>query len=281
MLTIKEIFLQYKPLLKLKNIETYSLDVDVFLMNVTGFSKADLYVKYDYKLTEEQFDLFKSFFKRRLKNEPVAYIIGMCEFMGLKFFLNKDTLIPRPDTEILVETAIDFIKKEKLLTGLDIGTGSGAIAVSILKYCQNVKMVACDINQNALDKAFENASYNNVLENMEFVQSNIFENINQKFDFIISNPPYIKTDEIKKLSSNVKDFEPLIALDGHSDGLFFYNAIIKELHLYLKKGGYVFFEIGHDQADDVISILNSYNFSNITLLKDLSALDRVVFAKYI
>lgn len=281
MLTIKQIFYKYKSLLKQNNIDTYSLDVDLLLMHCTGLSKTFLYTNPDFLISDTQFFTFESYFKRRLKYEPIAYIIGMCEFMGLNFYLDKNTLIPRPDTEILVESAIKIIKNENLLYGIDIGTGSGAIPISILHYLPNVYMVASDINMGAISIAEKNANINNVANRLSFIHSDLFQNINQKFDFIVSNPPYIKSSIIPTLEPSVKNFEPVLALDGHLDGLFFYRAISKNLHKFLNKGGYVFFEIGHDQAFDVISILKYYNFSNIQLVQDLAGLDRVVFAKYI
>ena len=261
---IKDIFIEYKKILKENNFETYSLDVEVLLMNVTGFSKIQLYLNTDYTLKTEEYEKFKKFFNRRLKNEPIAYIIEKCEFMGMDFLLNNHTLIPRPDTEILVENA------------LDIGTGSGAIAISLAKYC-NINVTALDINNEAIEMAKKNASMNKV-KNIEFIQSDIFEKINNKYDIIVSNPPYIKTEDIKTLEKNVKDYEPILALDGGKSGLIFYEKITNNAIKYLNKNGYLMFEIGYDQAKEVKNIMENNNFYNITVLKDLSGLDRVVFA---
>ncbi len=273
---IKDIFIQYKKILKENNFDTYSLDVEVLLMNILNFSKTQLYLNTDYVLTNEQFEKFIKYFNRRLKNEPIAYILGKCEFMGMDFFLNNDTLIPRPDTEILVEKAIEVIKEKNFKNILDIGTGSGAIAISLAKYC-NVNVDAIDINNNALQMAKRNAKLNNVSVN--FIQSNIFENINNKYDVIVSNPPYIKTDVIQTLETNVKDYEPILALDGGESGLIFYEEITNNAYKYLNVDGYLMFEIGHDQAEEVKNIMKNNNFYNIKVLKDLAGLDRVIFGK--
>ena len=273
---IKDIFIEYKKILKENNFDTYSLDVEVLLMNVTGFSKTQLYLNTDYTLKTEEYEKFKKFFNRRLKNEPIAYIIEKCEFMGMNFLLNNHTLIPRPDTEILVEKAIEIINKNNFNNALDIGTGSGAIAISLAKYC-NINVTALDINDKAIEMAKKNANINKV-KNIEFIQSDIFEKINNKYDIIVSNPPYIKTQDIKTLEKNVKNYEPILALDGGKSGLIFYEKITNNAIKYLNKNGYLMFEIGYDQAEDVKNIMENNNFYNTTVLKDLSGLDRVVFA---
>lgn len=279
MFKINEIFLKYKNILKEQNFETYSLDVEVLLMNVTGFSKTQLYTNTEYLLSLEEFQKFQNFFDRRLKKEPIAYIIGMCEFMGLDFLLNNHTLIPRPDTEILVEKAIQIINEKNFKSGLDIGTGSGAIAISILKYCPNIQMTATDINKNAIFKAKENAEKNKVLDRISFIESGLFQNVTEKFDIIISNPPYIKTNVIHQLNENVKNYEPKLALDGGEDGLIFYKKITSKANEYLAENGFIMYEIGYDQAEDVTQILIENNFTNIEVLKDLAGLDRVIIGK--
>lgn len=271
---LKDILIQYKKILKENNFDTYSLDIEVLLMNVINFNKTQLYLNFDYSLSKEQFERFEQFFYRRLKNEPIAYIIGKCEFMGMDFLLNNDTLIPRPDTEILVEKAIEVIKENNFKNIIDIGTGSGAIAISLVKYC-NVNVDAIDINNNALEMAKQNAKLNDVSVN--FIKSNIFENVKDKYDVIVSNPPYIKTDVIQTLDKNVKDYEPILALDGGENGLIFYKEITNNAYKYLNNGGYLMFEIGYDQAEEVKNIMLNNNFYNIKVVKDLAGLDRVIF----
>ncbi len=276
---IKDILIENKKILKENAFETYSLDVEVILMYVTGFSKTELYLNLDYVLTKIEQEKFESFFNRRLKNEPIAYIVGKCEFMGIELLLNNQTLIPRPDTEILVEKAIEIINKNMFKYVIDIGTGSGAIAISLAKYC-NINIDAIDINEKALEMCKKNAYLNNI-KNINFIQSDIFSNINSKYDIIVSNPPYIKTNEISSLEKNVKDYEPLLALDGGEDGLIFYKKIIDKAKLYLNRGGYLMFEIGYNQANDVKHLMKKNDFYDVTILKDLSGLDRVVFGNII
>lgn len=282
-MNVKNILVHYKTILKQNRFETYSLDVEVLLMRCTGFSKTEIYLNVDYELTDKQFMEFQKFFNKRLKKEPIAYIIGMCEFMGIDFFLNEHTLIPRPDTEILVEKAIEIINCNNVKSVLDIGTGSGAIAISIAKYCKECEVIGVDINDKAIEKAKYNATHNNIT-NVSFLESDIFSALTsentefKKFDMIISNPPYIRTSEIDELDENVKNYEPLLALDGGEDGLIFYREIVKNSKNYLKKGGHILFEIGYDQANCLFSILEQYEFKNINVLKDLAGLDRVVFA---
>ena len=271
---IKDILIEYKKILKEHNFDTYSLDVEVLLMNAINFSKTQLYLKLDYILKAEEFKRFEEFFNRRLKNEPIAYILGKCEFMAMDFLLNNHTLIPRPDTEILVEKAIEIINQNNFKNVIDIGTGSGAIAISLAKYC-NINIDAIDISFKALEIAKENAKLNNV-KNINFIQSNIFENINNRYDMIVSNPPYIKTKVIENLESNVRDYEPILALDGGENGLIFYEEITNNACKYLNKNGYLIFEIGYDQAEEVEKIMEKNNFYNIKVLKDLSGLDRVI-----
>ena len=275
MCKIKDILIKYKKILKENNFETYSLDVELLLMEVTGFSKSKLYTNTEYVLKEEELEKFLNLFNRRLKCEPIAYILGKCEFMGMDFLLDNNTLIPRPDTEILVEKAIDIINKNKFKNVIDIGTGSGAIAISLGKYC-NINIDGVDINEKALIVAKKNSEINKI-KNINFTQSDIFSKVDKKYDVIISNPPYIKTDEINSLEKNVKDYEPLLALDGGKNGLIFYENIVNNSKKYLKDKGYLMFEIGYEQANDVKKMMEDNNFYNITVLKDLSGLDRVIY----
>lgn len=276
--TIKTLMSEYKSALKDIFINTYDLDVELLLMEVTGFEKHMLYLDINYMLTDEQYNKFILFINRRLKNEPIAYIICKCEFMGIPFTLNKDTLIPRQDTEILVEEVIKIIKDNNLKTMLDIGTGSGAIAISVCKYT-DIDIVAIDINENAIKKANQNNKANNT--NVKFLHSNlfdVFENTCKKFDIIVSNPPYIKTNIINTLMNDVKDYEPHIALDGGKTGIIFYEKIIEKAKIYLNSGGFLAFEIGHDQKILVSDLLYKNGFKNIKNIKDLADNDRVITA---
>ena len=213
---------------------------------------------------------------------PLQYITNNQEFMKLNFYVNDDVLIPQPDTEILVEEVIKICKtkyKEGPIMVLDLCTGSGAIAISIKKYVDNVEITATDISNNALKVAIKNANLNNV--DIKFITSNMFEKINDKYDIIVSNPPYIEKEILRTLSKNVQ-YEPTLALDGGTDGLSFYREISKNSYKYLKKDGYLALEIGYNQKNSVIDILEKENrYKNIINIKDLSNNDRVIIGQVV
>ena len=200
--------------------------------------------------------------------------------MKMNFFVNEDVLIPRPDTEILVEEVINITKRLTRPRVLDLCTGSGAIAISIAKYAQNAILYASDISTNAIEIAKKNAKTNNVINRIEFIESNLFDSIpKMKFDIIVSNPPYIKRDEISKLDQEVQN-EPNIALDGGIDGLDFYRIISSKAYDYLKYNGYLCMEIGFDQKESVIDILDYENrYSNTYSKKDLYGNDRIIVTR--
>lgn len=209
---------------------------------------------------------------------PLQYITHNQEFMGINFEVNQNVLIPQPDTEILVENTIGLVLGNKSLENqenskkttriLDLCTGSGAIAISLKKYLPDVKIFASDISEKALEVARKNAKNNNV--EIEFIKSDMFENIHEKFDIIVSNPPYIKSEEIEKLSKEVQN-EPKLALDGGKDGLKFYKIISREIKNYLKENGTLLMEIGYDEANEVMKL-----FENSTCIKDYANNDRVI-----
>lgn len=275
---ISEALKQAKQKLKNIGIDTYSLDSELILCEVTGFNKTQLFIKDDYELSEKEESLFKAYLERREKKEPIAYIFGRQEFMALNFKVNPYTLIPRPDTEVLVEKLIEEVNLKGYKKLLDIGTGSGAIAISTLKYTKNSEFDAIDISQGALDTAKLNAQENGVISRINFIKSDIFENINnKKYDVIVSNPPYIKTDIIDGLEDNVKKYEPFSALDGGKDGLYFYRKITEGAVSRLNAKGLLIYEIGYDQGLEVSQLMKEHGFEGISVLKDLAGLDRVVY----
>ncbi|MDD3570909.1 MAG: peptide chain release factor N(5)-glutamine methyltransferase [Lachnospiraceae bacterium] len=269
---------------KLKNdgVGEYQLDAQLFMMKATGFTKVQLFTKNDYCLNGNEAEEFWKMVDKRGKRIPTQYIIGSCQFMGLDFFVSNAVLIPRPDTEILVETILEYKKNNVINSIMDIGTGSGCIPISLLHYGVN-KAVAVDISTDALEVARRNAERNKVLERIQFINSNLFEKLGEehygKFDAIVSNPPYIAKSVIKGLMPEVKDFEPMIALDGGRDGLDFYKEIIPKGKKYLSSNGWMFFEIGYDQGIDVSDLLKAEGFDKIEVIKDLAGLDRVVLGK--
>jgi release factor glutamine methyltransferase len=224
-----------------------------------------------------------SVLKRRVRGEPIQYILGKTEFMGLEFKLTKDVLIPRPETEILVETVIKIASGSRPQASgckiMDIGTGSGNIAISLAKILKNCKIVAIDISQEAINVARGNALLNGVVDKISFINQDFFSPQPFSFDFIVSNPPYIPTLEINTLQPEIS-YEPRIALDGGRDGLDFYRRIIAESPEYLKEGGYLIMEIGFGQKDRIKNIFQkSENFEIIEVVRDYSSIERVIVAK--
>lgn len=276
-MTIKDIIVKYSK--ELEEISpTPRLDVETLLQKVLGVDRLYILLNLERVLSEDEEQLFNKFINERLNNRPIAYIVGNREFMGLDFFVKEGVLIPRPDTEVLVEEVIKLAKKKDAKNILDIGTGSGAITVSLAKYLENVKVTSVDISDIALEIGKRNAISNEVDDRINFVKSDLFTNIDKetKFDIIVSNPPYIKREVIDTLDKQVKDYEPYNALEGGVDGLDFYRAITKQAKEYLKKGGILAYEVGHDQSEDVSKLMEMDGYTNIYTLKDLQQIDRVV-----
>ena len=212
-----------------------------------------------------------------MKGRPSQYIIHKQYFMGLCFYVDENVLIPQPDTEILIEKAIEIAKNEnKNIKILDIGTGSGAIAISLAKYLENVKVTATDISKEALKIAQRNAKESQV--EIDFIESDLFENLkNQQFDIIVSNPPYIETNVIPILKKEVQN-EPIIALDGGTDGLKFYREILNKAHLHLQEGGYLILEMGYNQGKALLELASKtkWKVKDNQIIQDLSGNDRVI-----
>lgn len=226
-------------------------------------------------ITEEQLTEYESVLKKRAEHIPLQYITGEQEFMGLNFVVNSNVLIPRQDTEVLVEEALKQIRPG--MEVLDLCTGSGCIIISIMKNVPQITATASDISKQALIVAKENAKLNEV--SIQFECSNLFDNLKGTFDVIVSNPPYIRTEEIAKLMPEVRDFEPYDALDGKEDGLMFYRQIIEQAKQYLKSDGYLMFEIGYDQGGAVSTLMKQAGYEDVRVVKDLAGSDRVVTGK--
>lgn len=222
--------------------------------------------------TLREYSKYMKIINKRASGIPYAYIVGHKEFMKLDFEVNKNVLIPRDDTEILVQEVIKLNKKKIL----DMCTGSGCIAISLAKYIEDSIVDAVDISEKALTIAKVNAKKNNVCVN--FIKSNLFTEVEEKYEIIVSNPPYIKTEDLRDLQLEVKN-EPMKALDGGKTGLYFYKKIIKEAPKYLKPNGILALEIGYDQAKDVSNLLSKNGYENIEVIKDLSGNDRTIIAK--
>ena len=279
-MTIKELLNQAVIMLKNENIDAPKNKARMLLQATLKKSREYLMI-YDNKEVENiDRDRYIKNVKRLILGEPLQYITGIQEFMKLNFLVTKDVLIPRPDTEILVEEVIRKAENIPNPVILDLCTGSGAIAVSPAKYIKNVHICAVDISSKALEIAKKNAELNGVKNNIEFIESNLFDKIKErKFDIIVSNPPYIETETIKTLSKDVQN-EPKIALDGGKDGLDFYRKIADSGSKYLNRQGYICLEIGYNQRIAVRQILeNKKRYVNINCIKDLCGNDRVITAQ--
>lgn len=261
--------------------QTPYLDAEILLCNILSKDRIYLHINLSKELKEEEIKKFKDFIKQREKNKPIAYITNEKEFMGLSFYVDENVLIPRPDTEILVDKVIKEFKDKDDLKIIDIGCGSGSISISLAKYL-NAFIYSLDISKEALDIGRQNAIKNDVRKKIKFIESDILKNYNEKkVDIIVSNPPYIKLEEYLNLEDNVLLYEPKLALLGEDKGLYFYKEIAKAAKEVLKKNGYIFFEIGYNQADEVFKILEDNNFCNIKVEKDLAKKDRLVWARKI
>lgn len=280
-MNIKQALEEAKNILKSNNFEDSNIIAKELLSYVLKKDKVYLTINSDTALTDTEYAEFTKYIEQIIDGKPLQYITQKQEFMGMKFFVNEDVLIPQPDTEILVETVLDICKRysNQSLRILDLCTGSGAIAISLSKIL-NTQVFASDVST----KALEVAEKNNVLNNskVEFIESNLFEQINgEKFDIIVSNPPYIKNEEIKLLSKQVQN-EPYIALAGGEDGLDFYRKIIDEAYKHINKNGYLCLEIGYDQKEDLIKLIKqNENYEYENCIKDLSNNDRCIIAKIV
>ena len=279
-MTIRDIIIKYSQELE-KISDTPRLDVELFLQKALGdVDRIYIHLNLNNELTKEQYDEFLGYINDRINGRPVAYIVGNREFMGLDFFVKEGVLIPRPDTETLVEEIIELCKnKNEEINIVDIGTGSGAITVSLAKYIENSRVISLDISDIPLEVGKINAVNNDVDYKIEFIKSDVFsgiKNTGKKFDIIVSNPPYIPRKDIETLHTQVKDYEPYNALEGGEDGLDFYRQITEESVEYLNQGGILAYEVGHDQAEDVSKIMKHHGYDRIYTKKDIQGIDRVV-----
>lgn len=234
----------------------------------------------EYELTATEKRSFEGYISRRSSREPFQHIVGKQEFYGLDFEVSPDVLIPRPETELLVETAIDILRDSEYPRFCEIGTGSGCITVSVLHELKNARAVAVDISGGAIKVARRNARSNGVFERIEFVVSDVFSAIaEQKFDAILSNPPYIPAADISTLQPEVRDFDPVIALTDGGDGLSIINRIVVESPKFLVSGGFLLLEIGFGQAENVADMFDKMVWHDVRFLPDLQGIRRVVLAQ--
>lgn len=263
-----------------------AFDARVLLSFVMDIPFREMPLHYGDDVTDDQVQGFGELIERRLAGEPLQYITNEQEFMGLSFYVDERVLIPRLDTEILAEEAAQYVKSledknKKQVKVLDLCCGSGAIGLSIAKLTENAEVTLSDVSWDALEVARINAVELGVDGRVRFVESDLFEEIGEDdFDLIVSNPPYIPSDVISTLDTEVRDHEPMLALDGGDDGLDVYRRIIEEAPLHMKNGGCLMMEIGCDQADDIRELVKAGGkFAEVTIRKDLAGLDRVAMMK--
>ena len=274
-MTYREAILLGESILQKAKIVDAKNDAWLLLAMACRINHTYYYVHMDEEMSQEQIREYQALLSKRAERIPLQYIVGEQEFMGLKFRVNSNVLIPRQDTETLVEEALKVI--EPGMRVLDMCTGSGCIIISILKNTTNVDGAACDISKQALNVAKENARLNGVF--VDFERSDLFEHVDEMYDVIVSNPPYIPTKVIETLQDEVRLHDPLLALDGTEDGLMFYREITEKAREYLKTDGYLCYEIGAEQAADVSEIMKQAGLRDITVVKDLAGLDRVVMGR--
>lgn len=272
-MNISELLVNGKHLLK--DIEDGNIKARILLEYILKLSREKIVSNPNIEVSDNNVEFYLNKINDIKNGMPIQYITNKQEFMKLNFYVDKNVLIPQHDTEILVEKAIEICNNHgNDIKILDLCTGSGAIGISIAKNIKNAKVYATDIKNTVIDIAKQNAKQNNV-DNIEFIVSDMFENIQEKdFDIIVSNPPYIETDVIKTLPTEVRN-EPIIALDGGKDGLKFYKIILSEYKKYLKKDGYLLLEIGYNQAKSVGELINL----NYSIIEDLAGNDRVIIIK--
>ncbi len=266
--------------LKENNIKSYMIDAELLMSSVSNLSRENLLLKSDFRLSTAQVQSFnKLILKRALSKKPMAYLLNNKEFWSMNFKVSKDVLIPRPETEILVETIVKYYRGKKLFI-LDVGTGSGCIITSLLRELRESNGIAIDISKKALKIAKQNSKLNNVFNRVRFINSSISRFNGYKFDLIVSNPPYIARHELKNLDEGIKFFEPKIALDGGNDGLDVIRKVIYKSRKILKINGMLAIEIGNGQYRKVSHILKLNKFREKILLKDYKDNIRCIFSTF-
>lgn len=270
----------------IKNTESPSLETQMMIAKVIEKDRLYIMLNLEEDIDESKVEIIKTMIGKRKSSYPLQYILGEREFWGMDFKVSEGVLIPRQDTEILIEETLKKLKDNKHksnLKGFEIGVGSGIISITLLKEIETLTMIGVDINDKAIELTKANALKHEVSDRLCILNSNLFEKINKEnqFDFIISNPPYIETKVIDSLQEDIKQHEPKLALDGGEDGLDFYRAIIEQSKSYISPEGFIAFEIGYNQAEAVKKIFVENGYPNVTIAKDLAGFDRVVIGMII
>lgn len=275
-MTLREAYEYGKEQLMQVGIDDAEYDSWYLLEYVTGMNRATYFMHMTDLMDQDQETLFSVLIEKRASRIPLQHLTGEQEFMGFTFTVNGHVLIPRQDTEVLVESVLEVLEPQMRV--LDLCTGSGCILISLLKLAGDIQGTGSDLSAEALKVAKVNGERLGV--ECQWRQGDLFESIEGTYDVIVSNPPYIRTEVIRELEEEVRLHDPMIALDGKEDGLYFYRRIIREAPDYLNKGGRLYFEIGHDQGEDVKQLMEDAGFLQVGVKKDLAGLDRVVFGVY-
>lgn len=275
--TIKRVLNRIYDSFQKKGISSFKIDAEILVSHVLNIDRSKLFIDPDRLLLEKELNKIEKAVQRRIKYEPVAYITGHKNFFNLSYLVNKNVLIPRPETELLVEEILKYDLKGKSV--LDIGAGCGNIGITIKKYVSESKIICSDISHNALKVAIKNKNLLLNGNHIEFVQSDVYSDISDTYDFIISNPPYVLAGHIRNLQNDVKNYEPVIALDGGKDGMCFYNKIVTDIKEYLNPGGFLFLEINPLLKEEILSLLKKGNLSLVKIKNDYDGYDRVIIAK--
>ena len=272
----QEILNEGSKILKLNDIRSYNLDSEILLSSTLKLDRSQLLLNLDKRIENQEKKIFFNFIERRSKNEPIAYITGYKEFWKSKFKVNKNVLIPRPDTETIIEQVLNELDINSSKKILDIGTGSGCIIISILNERKKCFGVGIDISKNAVKLAKYNAKIQHIDNRIKFLNSDIDNFYGDKYDLIISNPPYIKHHEINCLEKDIKNHEPKVALDGGIDGYNKIRLIIEKSSTLIKKRGKLFLELGINQTRETLKILNLNGFYKTKVIKDLASKNRCI-----
>jgi release factor glutamine methyltransferase len=283
MLTVLESIKLSTEYLDKKGVESPRINAEILLAHILNCKRLELYLAFDRPLGEEEVSMYRSLLKRRGQFEPLQYIVGSVEFYGLPFYVNSSVLIPRQETEILVEEVINECRNKANLNILDIGTGSGNIAISLAVNLPGNIVTGIDISEDALELARKNSVLNGTVDRVKFLYNDILRDdfAGNDFDVIVSNPPYVSGKDFEELRPELKVYEPRQALTDNSDGLNYYRAILAKADCLLKSGGRLFFEIGQGQSASVKDILEEFSFSAIRIRTDYLNIERVISGELI
>lgn len=279
MITVLEVIKLSTEFLEKKGVESPRANAEILLAEILKCKRLELYLAFDKPLAESEVQTYREAIRKRGLRIPLQYIVGNVEFYGIKLIVNENVLIPRPETELLVEQIINETDKNAELKILDIGVGSGNISLSLLKNLPKIKVTAIDISEKALQVAKQNAELNLLLDRIDLTLFDILNSdINQlgKFDLIVSNPPYVSEKDFETLEPELKVCEPRIALTDSGDGITFYNKIILSSKILLNIGGKLYFEIGKDQQQRIFNLIEAAGFTNIKITKDYSGIERII-----